>query len=94
MTKYIMRVLFVDNTYCDEGNRYTTRELTYYSIDDLADAYEEIVRTRKLWARSTVTKEAKYFDVEPAHVTIAKIIEINLDAEELTYLQNSLSSAV
>lgn len=71
---FAVRVTFVDNTYLDDGLRWTSRWQTFESIGECIEFKNAIVGCGKYEATSRVTRETATFAVEEDDVSIFRVV--------------------
>lgn len=63
LTKYVIRWGFVDNSYWDDGNRYTNRQKTFLNFDSALEFYKEKTSRKLTKETSHVTGKTEYFRI-------------------------------
>lgn len=64
MVRYTIRWGFVDNTYWDDGNRYTNRQKTFHKFNEALEFYNEKVSCRSTIETSRVTNKTDTFHID------------------------------
>ena len=62
-TEYSIVVGFVDNTYWDDGSRYTSRRINCVSETDMKNQLAKFFETGKIQATSSQTGESGVFNI-------------------------------